>query len=188
MPRSQARRQPQKGAAETVEGDAPSVPPPAMAGSDAVELVLPLPFRTPSRRKAKAAPELVIPLPKPAPAPLVKAKSTPIEELLAPDPTMPPPGKQACLAIMMQSTGHSLDLGCRLCFTNCVYAAPCGCGGWDCIDRKQAEPLVVFTETIKTRSPRRWRKLFHRGPKPAGAPKRVLRVFLPWTWFSRTKT
>ena len=39
-----------------------------------------------------------------------------------------------CLSRLMRSAGHSLDWGCGLCFANCIFSAPCGCGSPTCID------------------------------------------------------
>ncbi|MFO1532733.1 MAG: hypothetical protein ABR562_03400 [Thermoplasmatota archaeon] len=129
---------------------------------------------------------LEIPIPAPRRRKAVKPVSPvttapPIEELLVLD--LPrQPQKQRCLAILMQTTGHSLDRGCRLCFTACVYAAPCGCGGWDCIDRLAGEAPVLFMETVRP-APRGWRRLFAKREEPSPVAKAISRLLRPWTWF-----
>jgi len=52
----------------------------------------------------------------------------------------PSPAPHPCLSRLMQSAGHSLDWGCRLCVAACGYAAPCGCGAGDCVDLVLAAP------------------------------------------------
>ena len=173
-------------------------PQPAQAHEPAPEeTVVPLPKAKLRPRKAPAAgtDELVLPRPAkkaprtvkitnaPAPTPPV-----PIEELLSPLPRGTLQQGQRCLAIMMQTTGHSLDLGCRLCFTNCVYAGPCGCGGWDCIDRRNGE-VVVFKETVK--GSRRQRKREAKAARKLlgiPTPSVVWKLLRPWTWFASSKS
>src|SRR5687767_6303321 len=74
----------------------------------------------------------IIPLPvrKPAPKPAgprqtrkttgkgsrTHKKGRAIEDYLILDHPTPPEQRMRCLALMMQTTGHSLDMGCRLCF------------------------------------------------------------------------
>jgi hypothetical protein len=116
-----------------------------------------------------------------------RGRIPPIEELLSPIPRTRPQERQQCLALLMQTTGHSLDWGCRLCTSKCVYAIPCGCGGWDCIDRKSREPLVVFTETAKAsrRQRRREAKALRKAMGRPAQPPLLVRILMPWTWFRK---
>jgi hypothetical protein len=184
MPRARSRKDLQEATA-----------PPASKASDGfpqvAELVVPLPPPQPANALPDTPPEaLVLPLPKSVvkQPKLPKRKAPKIEAYLS-SPVEPTPAKerQHCLALMMRTTGHSLDWGCRLCVTNCVYAAPCGCGGWDCIDRKGGEPLVVFQETVHVGGKRRglFRKSKARAPGADRVEPILLKILKPWTWFRR---
>jgi len=146
------------------------------------ELVVPIARRQRKRSLPVGDEVLVLPIPKKA----AKAprKSVPrIEELLDPVVPTPPQERQRCLALMMQSAGHSLDISCRLCFTDCVYGGTCGCGGWNCVDRTRGE-LVIFKETnsLSRRQRKREARVARRMERKAQGVT-LWRLLKPWTWF-----